>query len=242
MPWVHRQESDSSLRLFCFPFAGGSAAAFKSWHEYLSGHGIEMCAIQLPGRAERRRERPFVQMNELTSALADVLSPSLDLPFALFGHSLGAIVAYELAREFKRRGVGTPAHLFVSGHRAPHRRRSRPALNSLSDEDLRRWLGRMGGTPRLLLDDAELREMFFPMIRADLALSENYQLAEVDALSCSITAMVGDSDPLVDESEVTGWGECTQKEFDLAVWPGGHFYVREQESPLLARIVETLRR
>lgn len=241
-PWVHRHESHASTRLFCFPFAGGSATAFHGWRSRLSAHDIEVCAVQPPGREERLGEPLFDRMAALVPALADAVEPLMDRPFAFFGHSLGALVAYELCRELVRRGRALPLHLFASAHRAPHLRRSRPALHALPDEQFRAGLRALRGTPPSVLDNPELSRMFFPILRADLALTDNYVIDRADPIDCPITALAGTHDPLVDEPEVAAWERCTRRDFRLMVLPGGHFFVREQEAAVLALLVEAMQR
>lgn len=239
-PWVHRRETHASTRLFCFPFAGGSATAFHGWRNPLSVYDIEVCAVQLPGRDERLNEQLFHDMSALIPVLADALEPLMDRRFAFFGHSLGALVAYELCRELVRRGRDLPVHLFASAHRAPHLRRSRPALHALPDEEFRAGLRALRGTPAIVLDNSELSRMFFPILRADLALTDNYLLEHADPLDCPITGLAGMQDSLVDAEEVSKWEHSTQCEFKLMTLPGGHFFLREQETVVLAHIREML--
>lgn len=230
----------AALRLFCFPFAGGSVAAYQPWGDLAAMHGIEICSIQLPGREERHSERPFRDIDTVTTALLPELIPWLDVPFAFFGHSMGSLVAYELARRLRAENHETPDHVFVSAHRAPHCPRSRPALHAMPDRQFCDALRMMGGTPSAVLEEPELRRLFFPTLRADLAITDNYRLAGADPLDCPITAFAGVRDPLVDMDEVMAWSASTSGGFDVEVLPAGHFFLREHARAIVARIASQL--
>ena len=176
-PWlrISQPKLQARLRLFCFPYAGGAASIYRIWHQHLPAD-IEVCAVQLPGRENRIREHPYTNLVEGVQTLLPNLLPSLDKPFALFGHSMGALIAYELAQQLQSYGQ-TPTHLLVSGRRAPMLPEPEALIHTLpsSAAFLNALQRRYNNLPALIFDDAELRELFVPLLRADLMLVETYQ-------------------------------------------------------------------
>lgn len=243
--WLRRLKPNpqARLRLFCFHFAGGSASTFRTWPALLAERRpeIEVCAVQPPGRENRLKEKPFSQVSALVDALIAPLRPDLDRPFALFGHSMGAIVAYELAQALTRLGV-PPTHLLVSGRRAPGTvERYAPIHQAPTDDALLRAIQqRYGNLPELLLQDAELKAIYAPLLRADFTLVESYTPSTLAPLPCPITAFGGASDPIATEAELNAWRTVTQSDFVLHLLSGGHFYLQDQSGPLLDRIATIL--
>lgn len=243
--WLRRLKPtpQARLRLFCFHFAGGSASAFRTWPALLAERrpDVEVCAVQPPGRENRLNERPFTHVAPLVDALITVLRPELDCPFALFGHSMGAIVAYELAQALTR--IGAPlSHLLVSARRAPGTaERYAPIHQAPTDDALLRAIQqRYHNLPDLLLQDAELKAIYAPLLRADFTLVDTYTPSTLTPLPCPITAFGGAADPIATEAELSAWRAVTQSNFALHLLPGGHFYLQEQSSPLLEHIANTL--
>jgi len=243
--WLRRLKPNpqARLRLFCFHFAGGSASAFRTWPALLAEHRpeVEVCAVQPPGRENRLNEKPFTQVTSLVDALIMALRPELDRPFALFGHSMGAIVAYELAQALTRSGT-PPTHLLVSGRRAPGTPERYPPIHLAPTDDalLRAIQQRYGNLPELLLQDAELKAIYAPLLRADFTLVESYTPSSLTPLPCPITAFGGADDPIATETELFAWHALTQSDFALHLLPGDHFYLQEQSGPLLERIAIVL--
>jgi medium-chain acyl-[acyl-carrier-protein] hydrolase len=227
------------LRLFCFPYAGGSGSIFNAWYRHLPP-AIEIASAQLPGRDARRHEPPLNDFRTLVSSLADALRWSLDIPFAFFGHSMGAIVGFEVARELRRRGLPMPVHLFVSAHRAPHlgvlNAGERP-LHGLPDDAFVRELQRRYGATPDLVRGSELAELFVPLLRADLALCESYVYHPEPRLPCSISAFGGSQDRRVKKAQLDAWRSHTSSAFELRMLPGDHFFVRN-DSLLLLRLLK----
>jgi medium-chain acyl-[acyl-carrier-protein] hydrolase len=202
---------------------------------------MELCAMQLPGRENRLRESPFTRMSDAVERVAEALEPHLDLPFALFGHSMGAILCFELARLLRRRyGVG-PTHLFVSARRAPQFPDPRTPLRHLPDALFVAEINRRyNGLPREVLANAELMELLLPMLRADVQMIETYAYEPALPLDCPITALggLGDSDLLVEDLE--GWRAHTNSRFETRLFPGDHFFIQSVPKEVLGTISRCL--
>jgi medium-chain acyl-[acyl-carrier-protein] hydrolase len=235
-----RPNSAAKLRLFCFPHAGGSARAFASWPARL-GQEIEVLGVQLPGREERLGEPPFTRLQPLVEALVPVLMPYLDRPFALFGHSLGALVAFETARALRYRGQPQPTHLFVSGRAAPTILRTGAGTHTLSDADFRARLRDLKGTPAEVLASEELMGALLPMLRADFAVSETYVYPGGDLLDCPMSIYGGHEDATLCSQELDAWRHMTTGSVTLRLFPGDHFYLRNP-IPFFAAMTEDLDR
>jgi len=212
------------LRLFCFPYAGGGASAYRGWAASLPAD-VEVCPVQLPGRESRLREPAFVRPEPLVLALADVLQPLLDLPYAFFGHSLGALIAFELARELRRRAQPLPVHLFVSARRAPQvPARERP-IHDLPEEEFLAELRKLKGTPEEVLQHAELMRLLGPVLRADFAVNETYAYVAGEPLDLGISAFGGLGDEEVTREDLAQWSDHTRGPFRLRMLPGDHFFL-----------------
>jgi len=214
---------------------------YRGWGDVPLG-GFEVVPIHLPGREARMAERPVDRIGPLVATLADSLRPQLEVgcPFALFGHSMGGLIAFELARELRRRDAPLPVHLFASGARAPQMPDRYPPTHGLGDREFLRALRRWGGLPQTLLDHDELMGLLLPTMRADLRLVETYRYGEELPLTCPITAYGGRNDPMVDREEVMGWTHQTVGPFSAQFFAGGHFFLAEQRSLLLDSIGKRL--
>jgi surfactin synthase thioesterase subunit len=211
----------------CFPNAGGGASSYRLWQQRLPSD-VEVCAVQLPGRETRLREPALRELPALIELLCRETARLRQAPFAFFGHSLGALVAFELTRALRRRGESLPAQLFVSACRAPHTKDDGVALSSLSDSAFLDALHELEGTSEAVLHDRELLALVMPTLRADLALRDGYEYAQESPLPLPITAYGGEDDRHVPQSSLLAWREHTQRSFSLASYPGGHFYLRDQ--------------
>ncbi|MBZ9771000.1 thioesterase II family protein [Mesorhizobium sp. CO1-1-8] len=240
-PWLSGYESRPSarLRLFCFPFAGGSASAYRGWSAGLP-QDVEVCPVQLPGREARYSEPAFRSIPELVPVLADVLRPMFDLPFAFYGHSLGSLIAFELAHELKSRGEEVPAGIFAAAHQAPKYPHG-PAVSRLSEPDLIAHVEEMNPDARFS-ENPSLWKLILPILRVDLALCDYYVYRRRPKLSCAITAFGGAEDSGIAEAALNAWGEETEGPFSAHVLPGGHFFVAAERERLLALISEDCRR
>ena len=242
-PWLRIRQPNSNirLRLFCFPYAGGAASIYRTWHQHLPTY-IQVCAVQLPGRENRIRERPFTKMGELVQALMPSLLPYLDKPFALFGHSMGSVIVYELAQQVRQQTGQTPTHLFVSARRAPFLPNPEAPIHALPTDELflAELQRRYNNVPAALFQDAELRDLFVPLLRADFKLVERYQYKKTTPLSCPIVAFGGESDGYATRAELMAWQELTHDKYALHLLPGGHFYLNAHTQALLTYITEYL--
>ena len=240
--WVRcpRPSDQATVRIFCLPFGGGGAAIFREWPRDL-WPTIEVWHVQLPGREARHREPALTSMDALVAPLAEAMQPHLDRPFAVYGHSMGALIGYELARLLRRLGAPAPVHLFVSARRGPHVADSHPPLHTLPDPDLVAQLTRRyNGMPRAVLESAELLRMFIPIVRADLTMTETYAYVPEEPLARPISAFGGLDDGAVTRDDLAAWGDQTRASFTLRMLPGGHFFLQTLRPRLLAAIAADL--
>jgi medium-chain acyl-[acyl-carrier-protein] hydrolase len=228
-PWIFSPQKRTlapHLRLFCLPYAGGGASIYHPWSSDLAP-AIEVCAIQLPGRENRFSELPYTNLTQLIETLAPILMPYLDIPFAFFGHSMGALISFELARYFQREAGIEPVYLFVSGHRAPHLARTHRPLHALPTADFIQELRQLNGTPEAVLQNDSLFELLLPVLRADFELCETYTYGAQNTLSCPILAIGGLQDSDISCDAIEGWREHTEGQFGRRFFPGDHFFLNQ---------------
>jgi medium-chain acyl-[acyl-carrier-protein] hydrolase len=240
-PWIVQPQPRprAAMRLFCLPYAGGGAALFAPWAGALP-ETIELVAVQPPGRAERMLDPPHAAMASLIEALLAALAPLLDRPFALFGHSMGALVSFELARALRRAGGPAPARLIVSGHRAPQLPCARPPTHRLPEHEFLAELRRLNGTPPEVLAHHELMQLLIPLLRADFAVCETYTYAEAPPLDCPILTLGGLADAHVARADLEAWRPQTRAGFALRMLPGDHFFLNAERHLLLRLLAQEL--
>lgn len=242
--WLRRLApvTEPWARLVCFPHAGGTAAFFGSWREHLPPD-VELFGVQYPGRLDRIAEPCVDDMDVMANSVAAAVFPLMDRPIALFGHSVGAAIGYEVARRLTVHCPGMLAGLFVSGRPAPERQR--PGTKHLAADDVL-WgeVSRLGGTKPEVLADPDLRSVFLPALRSDYRLSELYRPAPGPPLDCPVTALLGDGDSEVDPAEARLWARVTLGVFTMRVFPGGHFYLTgrgmDVAKLILSRLAESV--
>ncbi len=230
---------EAKLRLFCFPYAGRGAGIFRNWQRELPDT-IEICAVQLPGREERLREPLFSRFSPLINTLSQVLLPHLERPFAFFGHSLGALICFELARELRRQKASLPQKLIVSGRRAPQIPDSDSPESQLPEPEFIERLRLYNGTPAEVLQNPELLAIYLPILRADLAVIETYTYVTEKPLNCSLFCYGGINDPETTRNELVSWKEHTQKDFRIRMFPGNHFFLNQERKLVLQYIAKDL--
>lgn len=239
--WVSLLNSNrrGSVRLICFPYSGGdSSKIFRTWTEYIAPE-VELWPVQLPGRGSRIAEPACESIAEVVQALALELDPLFDKPFALFGHSLGALMCFELARLLRRRSCPEPVHLFVSGARAPQIPRFESPSYQLPRPEFLKRLQELNGTPAEVLKNSELMELLLPTLRADFKSYETYSYSVEEPLLSPITAFGGQED-LITVEEVGAWREQTRGGFSLRLVPGGHFFIHGNGKFLADTVSRTL--
>lgn len=230
------------IRLFCFPYAGGAASIFRDWQKHLPPD-VELCPVQLPGRENRIRERPFSNARDLARELIPAMLPYLDRPFAFFGHSMGALIAYEAACQLHHVHRYGPTCLMVSGRRSPLLPEPDPLLHALTCDQtfLRAIRSRYNNLPDILFEDREIQELYLPLLRADFTLVETYQHMQRTPLPCPIFAFGGEDDTRASGDALKAWRDLTSGEFDTRMFPSGHFYFKDHLKPLLDAITLYLR-
>ncbi|MFI5908319.1 thioesterase II family protein [Dactylosporangium sp. NPDC051541] len=237
---MRRPSAAPLLRLFCLPHAGGAASAFRAWPA-AAPYGLEVCPVQLPGRETRFADPLPTGITDLVPVLAEALLPLLDVPFALLGNSMGALIAYELARHLQREYLLAPVRLVVAAARRPGGAADLEPLSHLEDLAFGRAMqARHGGIPAAILDDPQAGAVFLPVLRADMAMVEGYRPAPGPPLTCPVTAYAGAGDRTVGPADLDGWAEVTTGRFERHLLDGDHFAVLSHAAPVIGRLADEL--
>lgn len=241
-PWLAfcNPRPDARLRLFCFPYAGGGATFYRDWASALPPQ-VDVCPVQLPGRETRIREEPLTELDSLVEEAAAALSPYFDRPYCFVGYSMGALVAFELARHLHRDYGTCPSHLITCGYRAPHLSHSSTLRHDLPRDEFIKELGDLEGTPSAALESPELIDFMLPIIRADCRICDLYEFRNDEPLPCSITAYGGTEDADAGEAMLLPWRDLTRSTFSLKMFPGGHFFVQNSRREFLTAVAAELR-
>jgi len=240
-PWIVRlgEQRPAPVRLFCFPHAGSGVGAYRAFAAALSPR-LEVYGVQLPGRETRFTEPPFHRLEPLLDALTPAITPLLDRPFAFFGHSLGALVSFELCRRLRHAGAPLPLHLFLSARGAAQEPLREERLHDVPDPALIDALARYGGAPAEVLASAELMELLLPTIRADFAVNETYAYRSEPPLPVPLSALGGALDETVLHERLEAWQHQTTAAFQLRIFPGDHFYIKPQQNEVTTVILSAL--
>ncbi len=228
------------LNLICFPYAGGGAQIFNSWQTGLITGEIQVYGVQYPGRGSRVREQAFTDSKSLVEAFVPHLLPVLHKPFVLFGHSMGAIIAFELARRLESEHGLRPEHLIVSGRRAPQMPMTGRVTYNLPDAEFTEELRRLNGTPREVLDHPETMQLMIGIIRADFTLTQTYKYVPGPQLTCPVSVFGGLEDTDVSRAQLEGWCEQTSNGCSLRMFEGDHFFIQTNQAAVLKTIREQL--
>lgn len=208
--WIPEPRPDAPVRLFCLPFAGAAAAAYRTWPRALPSW-VETCVVELPGHGSRRNEPLLNDLRQMVAALQAAIGPLLDRTYVLFGHSMGAWIAYELALRLQQSGGRAPQRLIVSGAVAPHRRPAASPIHTMPEHEFLEKIRDLNGTPEQVLNTPELLQIVSPTLRADFQAAESYRRAAASRLLCPILAFAGAHDKRASVSQVRAWAECTSR-------------------------------
>tara|TARA_Y100001968_G_C19347110_1_gene712669 strand:- start:246 stop:944 length:699 start_codon:yes stop_codon:yes gene_type:complete len=222
-----------AVRLFCLPFAGGNSHAYRDWAKHL-GADIEVDAVELPGRGRRSGEPLLLSMDALVDDALQQMRPRLEAPYAIYGHSMGACLAYLLTHAIGDADLPVPLHLFCSGRNAPSVTGEDRGRHLLPRDDFIRELREMGGCPDAILNDHDLMDYFLPILRADFQAHASYAYQPRPPLGVALTAMMGTEDRETERAAVVEWQRETQHALDLVEYPGGHFFINDH-LPAIAR-------
>jgi medium-chain acyl-[acyl-carrier-protein] hydrolase len=229
----------ANLRLFCLAHAGASARMFDCWAMNLPST-VEVCPIELPGHGWRRMETAFTQLQPLVQAIATAITPYLDKPFACFGHSMGALLSFELAVFLQKHNSQSPTHLLISGRRAPEIPSPVAPIHNLPDTAFIEGLFDYNGMPEGVLQDTKFLELILPTLRADFALIENYEYVQKPPLECLITVFGGLQDQTVTYNSLKAWKKHTHAAFTVKMFPGNHFFIHSSQQLLLQSLSQIL--
>lgn len=236
----HKPNPKARLRLFCFPYGGGAAGAYRAWQDHLPS-SIEVCPVQIPGRENRLHEPCYTSLDLLVEATAEGLAGLLDKPFAFFGHSMGAMLGFELARYLRQKQLAQPVYLFASGRRPPHVADHWRIIYNLERDEFIVALRELNSTRKEVFENDDLLNLLLPMLRADYEIVQTYRYRPGDPFKFPVTAFGGEED--IDESKehLEAWREQTRSSFSLHMFPGNHFFIHSSRQALLQIIREQLK-
>lgn len=238
-PWLITHRADNAehvrVRLFCFHYAGATASIFRSWLGAIP-NAVELIAVQLPGREYRLTEPLLTDMGQIATALVEILPPLLDKPFVFFGHSMGALLGFDVIRSLRARGLRQPELLIASGRNAPQFRWRDAGTQALPDDEFIAAVRDYNGMPEALLAEESMRELWLPRLRADLTVSAMYEYVEQRPLDCPIVVMFGADDGLVSDAGLQGWLTQTTGSVRFFRYPGSHFFLHSANQLVLAKV------
>lgn len=235
---THNALPNPRMRLFCFPYSGGAAHVFSKWPERLS-NDVEVVAIQPPGRSNRFTEPLISTIEPMVQGATEAMRSKLDKPFAVFGHSLGAAVAFEVCKRLEAEGF-QPEVFIPSGRNAPHVETDKKPLHQLSDQEFIEEIKTFNGTPAEVLDNPELMELMVPILKADFGISETYQPDLTHQVKSRINAFGGNRDPHVEDEGIDGWGQYTASSFESNILDGDHFFIHGEATEFFQILNELL--
>lgn len=229
----------AKARLFCLPYAGSGASIYRGWPEALAPT-IEVWPVHLPGRERRLSEPALGSIHAIATQAASGLAPLLDRPYALFGHSMGALISFELTRVLRRGGYALPRALLVSGYGGPHCEQRRPPIYDLPDQEFKAALLALNGTARDVMANAELMDLLLPLMRTDFQAVETYHVTEEPPFDIPIRVYSGRDDAETPLEQLTEWGRQTAAGSRVTLFDGDHFYLRQHGAALRAQLRKDL--
>ncbi len=229
---IPKKIPNPKLRLFCLPFAGGNANAFREWINFLPDT-IELNAVEIPGRGHRLAEPLIKQIEPLVEAIALGIKPYLDRPFTLFGHSMGALLGFELTHYLKQKFDLQPIHLFLSGRGAPDTIDREEPIHNLSEKEFVKKIREYNGTPKEVLEHEELMQIMIPILRSDFQVCETYVYQQKPKLDLPVTIFGGLKDSSATQADLQAWSNFTSGPFALRMFPGDHFYLLRSKADLV---------
>ena len=236
---IPRPVPNAKLRLFCLPFAGGGSTSFRHWPELLPPY-IELAAIEIPGRGSRLSEPCQRRINILVSQITKGIQPYLDKPYAFFGHSMGALLSFEISHTIREQLNQEPNLLFISGRGAPHMHSREKPIHVLPDDEFVEEIKKYNGTPKEVLEHEDLMDILTPILKADFEVCETYTYSEKQPLNCPITAFGGLQDASTSREQLQAWQDYTNGLFNLRMFMGDHFYLINTASELIHAITKDL--
>ncbi len=232
---IQRPVANPTLRLFCFSYAGGSASIYRDWHKHLP-EDVEVCSVQLPGRGARFTERSFTSLGPMIDALEQAIDPYTKVPYAFFGHSMGAQLAFELTRRLRDRGIPEPQCLILSGRKAPQLQSKRKPIHTLPESEFREEVKRLNGTPDEALNNQELMDIVSPILRADFQAIETWEYTPSNPITVPMFVMGGVKDKNVTLDDLEEWRQVSTGPFGLELFSGDHFFINQATDSLLKSI------
>lgn len=227
---------EKSARVFAFPFSGAGTIIYQPLAKQFEHKDIAFLGVLLPGRERRYREALMVDLKQLVTALVDEIIPKTDKPFVFFGHSLGALIAYECCRELRRRKAPLPQQLYISAFRSPSMPNPNPELHKLNDAQLIQRIREYGGTPESILSSPELMALFTPILRADFTLFETYTYQHEAPLNCPITTLSGSNDSIVKPEYMLGWKSQSTLPIKRHLLSGDHFFLDKHKQFIIEEL------
>lgn len=235
-PWfsTYGLPQQGQSRIFAFPYSGAGASLFNQWSKHCFNNSTtDLIGVQLPGRGSHLKTKPFSDLPLLIEQLVIAIKPLLDKPFIFFGHSLGALIAFELCRALRREDLPLPKHLFISAFRSPELPNPNRPLHQLSKAGIVDELRNYAGTPKEILADHKIMMLFLPLLRADFSLHETYQYQTDTPLSCPISILSGTDDHVAKPASMKNWQQQTSNRFDHTQYPGDHFFLNQQYQSII---------
>lgn len=236
---IPRPNPQANMRLFCLPHAGGTSTAFREWADWLPGV-IELCIVEIPGHGYRLNEALIHRLPPLVQQVAQDIQPYLDKPFAIFGHSMGNLLGFELSHYLQNYYQKTPIHLFLSGRGAPHLPSREEPIHQLPEDQFIHKITEYNGTPKEVIQHKELMDLMLPILRTDFEVCETYQFSPKPPFNFPLTIFGGLSDQGASKPDLQEWNRYTNSSFSLRMFPGDHFFIFSAQKQLLQAIVRDI--